>query len=166
MASRMQHKAATPCLDEALVRRWYAEGVRSGCDRGYDVSEQEPTTGARQPGASPATHRQPPAFHRGNPRNDSLKRTTSRSLRSRLDASSESDVPADVAASERALGNLLTVIKAEAQLLERSVRRADRHQPEQTGARLAAIVTKVDQAALELYRLARLRAQSSKRRSG
>ncbi len=71
----------------------------------------------------------------------------------------------DLVASERALGNLLTVIKAEAQLLERSVHRGGRHQPEQTGERLAAIVTMVDKAAVELHRLSRLRDSASRKQS-
>ncbi|MDQ4099937.1 MAG: hypothetical protein M3121_05520 [Chloroflexota bacterium] len=73
------------------------------------------------------------------------------------------DPTPDLLASERALGNLLTVIKAEAQLLERSVCRSGRHQPEQTGERLAAIIAMVDQAAVELYRLSRLRELASRK---
>ena len=130
------------------------------------MKEQEPTTGAGQPCAPPASQRQLPSIPRDEIGNESLRSTTSRLHRRRVDAVEEIDAPAEIAASERALGNLLTVIKAEAQLLERSVRRADRHQPERTVTRLAAIVTMVDAAAVELHRLSRLRSQSSKRRSG
>ena len=78
------------------------------------------------------------------------------------------DLPAvgpasDLLASERALGNLLTVIKAEAQLLDRAVRRSGRHRPEQTGERLAAIVAMVDRAAVELHQLSRLRESVSRK---
>jgi hypothetical protein len=130
------------------------------------VNEQEPATGvgkAGMPGASPASHQELPALHGGDFGHDVLTSATSRLGRRRLDPAAETNPPADIAASERALGNLLNVIKAEAQLLERSVRRADRHQPERTGARLTAIITMVDEAAVELVRLSRLRAQSAKR---
>ncbi len=125
------------------------------------MAEQEPTVSAGEPGAAAAAPRLPAAVPRekrapGSP--------ASRSRRRRPDAGGEIDLPADIAASERALGNLLTVIKAEAQLLERSVLPAGRHQPERTGVRLAAIVRMVDEATVELHRLSHLRAHSPRLR--